>query len=451
VAGAALAFYQCDVAPLYEGEKVTGAFAVGLDVTERKIAEDRLGHRASLMIEAEAIAHLGTWEWDVSQPVVAWSDELYRIYDVSPETFRPSYESYLDKVHPQDRERVRAVMTRVFSEHISFSHDERIVRPDGSIRHLHTWGHPVVDGSGQLVRLLGICQDITERKLAEEAVQQSLTDLHRTATENATLYTEAQKAIELRDDFLSIAAHELRTPLTPLSILLQLLRNHFADALLPDASSQVAKRPVGGSLVKLIESSNRQVARLSRLIDDLLDVSRISSGRLTLNLEDVDLSTLVLEAVERVRSELVKANCTVELEVQPGTLGRWDRLRIEQIVFNLLTNAAKYGAGKPVKITVSGDAHKAVLMVQDFGIGISKDAQERIFNRFERAVSLRRFGGLGLGLYIARQIAEGHGGTISVESEPGLGATFTVQLPPLAPPPVQEAGRTTTENVRQSS
>ena len=122
------------------------------------------------MVDTQGVAHLGTWEWDVSEPTATWSDELYRIYGLTPETYTPSYEKYLKMVHPDDRQRVIDATNRVFHEHVPYSHDERIFRPDGSIRYLHTWAHPVLDDAGKLVRLVGVCQDITDRKLAEEAV-----------------------------------------------------------------------------------------------------------------------------------------------------------------------------------------------------------------------------------------------------------------------------------------
>jgi signal transduction histidine kinase len=288
-------------------------------------------------------------------------------------------------------------MMRVFSEHIEFSHDERILRPDGSVRYLHTWGHPGLDASGRLVRLLGVCQDITDRKLAEQRLEKTMDQLRTTAAENARLAVAAQKAVQLRDDFLSIASHELRTPLTPLAVELELLR----DLMDP---SMLAARP---ALDRLIESSRKQVARLARLVEDLLDVSRLSRGRLTLSLEEVDLASLVEDVVERLSVELQRAGCVVEVIVKPGVVGHWDRLRIEQIVFNLLTNAIKYGAGKPIAIRVASAGGSALLSVRDLGIGIAPADQARVFERFERAVSVR----------------------IRVVSTLGEGATFIVEVP----------------------
>ena len=122
------------------------------------------------MVDTQGVAHLGTWEWDVSEPNATWSAELYRIYGLTPETYTPSYDAYLTKVHPDDRQRVIEATNRVFHEHVPYSHDERVFRPDGSMRYLHTWAFPVLDDDGKLRKLVGVCQDITDRKQAEEEV-----------------------------------------------------------------------------------------------------------------------------------------------------------------------------------------------------------------------------------------------------------------------------------------
>jgi signal transduction histidine kinase len=232
---------------------------------------------------------------------------------------------------------------------------------------------------------------------------------------------EAEKALRIRNEFMLIAAHELRTPLTPVKIQLQLLKSLLAQ---DTASSDYKKK-----LIKLLESSDHQIERLSKLVDDLLDISRMSTGKLTLNFEEIDLSDLTGEIVERFRSEWARLGCVVEVFAEPRICGSWDRFRIEQVIINLLTNAMKYGAGKPIRVTVTREKDQAKLIVQDQGIGIAEKDQKRIFDRFERAVSVDHFGGFGLGLYISKQIVQAHGGVIEVESRPGQGSTFMVKLP----------------------
>jgi signal transduction histidine kinase/PAS domain-containing protein len=240
------------------------------------------------------------------------------------------------------------------------------------------------------------------------------------SVENARLYREAQDAIRLRDEFLSIASHELKTPLTPLSLKLQMLGREMRKQ--PDS-------PLRRSVEDYVATGARQVKKLSELVSDLLDVTRISGGKLRLEFEDVDLATLVREVVARHEPEAARLGSSLALDVQGTVVGRWDRLRLEQVITNLVDNAIKYGAGKPVQVQVQVSDSRAVLCVRDEGIGIAPEYLPRIFGRFERAVSERHYGGLGLGLYITRTIVEAMGGHIDVESRPGEGSLFTVELP----------------------
>jgi PAS domain S-box-containing protein len=243
------------------------------------------------------------------------------------------------------------------------------------------------------------------------------------AVDNARLYHQAEDAVRLRDEFLGIASHELKTPLTPLRLKLQALQRQASEAMVGGAPL-VAER-VSDSL----DVALRQVRKLNDLVDNLLDVSRISAGRLRLEMEAVDLSSVAAEVLGRFAPSAEKLGCELELHAPEPVFGRWDRLRVEQLVTNLLSNALKYGPGRPVVVRVEEDGERARLTVQDQGIGIAEEDLGRIFERFERAVSDRHYGGLGLGLYITRQIVEAFGGTVRVTSQPGMGSTFTLELP----------------------
>jgi signal transduction histidine kinase len=413
---------------------VIAAIAVGSDATALKAEEARLRRSETLLVDAQGIAHLGTWEWDLTQPAPAvWSTECCRIYGREP-GFKPSYDAYLATVHPDDRARVRTVIDNAVSERRPFSHDERVVRPDGTVRHLHTWGIPVLNDAGRLVRLIGVCQDVTDRKLAEIELEKSLATARAVAAENDRLYREAQHSIQVRDDFLSIASHELRTPLTPLRLQVQHLRNRISQDLRQDESARLetgenALAARARRNLQLIEAAERQLARLSQLVEDLIGTVALTAQYTKLNRRTMNLSEVVLELLERLRVDLRNAGCSVERNIEPNITGCWDRSRIEQLTVNLVRNAMKFGSGKPIRINLSRSAGSAVLRVQDFGIGIPKTEQARIFERFERAVSVTHYGGFGLGLYVAHQIAQEHGGNIRVESEIGEGATFTVELP----------------------
>ncbi|WP_368670572.1 CHASE domain-containing protein [Myxococcus sp. AM011] len=245
----------------------------------------------------------------------------------------------------------------------------------------------------------------------------------RASAEQQRLASEAQSAVRIRDEFLSVAAHELRTPLTSLKLQLQLLFRQLHQ-----------KEPLDlGRLERGVETCERQMTRLTKLVDNLLDVSRLSSGRMELQLESLELGELVRELARRFEMEAQTVNVRLEVDAPTPMTGRWDRLRLEQVITNLLSNALKYGHGAPVDVHVRGDEHEARLEVRDRGIGIAPEDAERVFDRFERAVSSRHYGGLGLGLFITRQLVEAHGGHIFLESHPGAGTTFIVVLPRAGP------------------
>jgi len=239
------------------------------------------------------------------------------------------------------------------------------------------------------------------------------------AIDNARLYGQAQEGIRIREEFLTVASHELYTPITSLMLSLQ--------AMLPSVRSGEALNPQ--TMQKLLDLASRQGRRLTRLVGDLLDVSRIERGRLLLDLGEVELGALVREVVERLEPDLARSQCALSLAMNAPVTGHWDRSRLDQVITNLLANSIKFGAGRPVEISVSAEGAVARLMVRDSGIGINVARQSRIFERFERAASAEHYGGLGLGLYISRRIVEAHGGSIRVDSRPGAGSTFSVELP----------------------
>lgn len=239
-----------------------------------------------------------------------------------------------------------------------------------------------------------------------------------TAVDNARLYGETQEALQLREEFLSIASHELRTPLTALQLQVQLLRRMLKDD----------NDPAGGSR-RIIDGVERQVKRLGRLTNDLLDVSRISAGRFDLDTSHFDLGLLVGDVLARFEDELQAAGSTVDVHLSEPVFGNWDRHRLDQVIANLLSNALKYGGGTAIHIDVSADDSMARLSVSDRGPGIAEANLGRIFDRFERVETAERTAGLGLGLFIAREIVEAHGGTIRAQSRVGQGAMFVVELP----------------------
>ncbi|WP_305071213.1 ATP-binding protein [Myxococcus sp. RHSTA-1-4] len=302
--------------------------------------------------------------------------------------------------------------------------DDAAARPPRELELRCYLGVPLV-ARGRVIGALALFRSdeahdfgLDEERLAEELARRTALSV-----DNARLLREAREAVRLRDEFLGIASHELKTPLTPLHLKVQLL--HKQVELLAANGQPVSAERVSETL----EVVQRQVRKLTSLVDNLLDVSRITAGRLKLELEEMDLASVAAEILYRFAPSAAQIHCSLELHAPLPVVGRWDRLRLEQVVTNLVSNALKYGAGKPVCVTVEAEGRTARLTVKDGGIGISAEDLPRIFERFERAVSDRHYGGLGLGLYITRQIVEAFGGTVSATSEPGLGSTFVLELP----------------------
>lgn len=231
----------------------------------------------------------------------------------------------------------------------------------------------------------------------------------------------AQAAIRVRDEFLSIASHELKTPITALKMMIQAMQRN--------SKLEEGRGPSPERLSKMLNTSIQQVDRLTHLVEDLLDVVKIRAGKLRIYPEEIDLSDLVKKVVERYTDVLAAAKCAVELKVKARVIGIWDSARIEQIVVNLISNVIKYAPGKPIRIEVSDEGETGKFTVQDFGPGIPYGLQTKVFERFERAISSHTVSGLGLGLYIVKQIVEAHDGTIRVDSEHGRGSIFIVELP----------------------
>ncbi len=275
------------------------------------------------------------------------------------------------------------------------------IRKDGSKFWANVLITAVRNPVGELVGFTKVTRDLTERRRLEQE-QLSL--------------ARAQEAIRLRDEFLALASHELKTPLTVLQIQLDSLRDQFAHA-----DQKVATK---------LQRAARSSDRLARLIESLLDVSRIATGKFALDPKPFDLGESVGRLLDGLRPAAATAGCELTLTTGGGALaGVWDQLRIEQVVTNLVANAIKYAAGTPIEVSLNGDGDQVVLVVRDHGPGIGEAELERIFGRFERAEAIGHHGGLGLGLYLIREIVEGHGGSVTASNADDGGARFEVHLP----------------------
>jgi signal transduction histidine kinase/FixJ family two-component response regulator len=304
----------------------------------------------------------------------------------------------------------------------SIARDEEHLRLLRTIRITATMSVPL-HVQGQPSGAISFCATDSRRRFGAEdlLLAEDLVRRAALAIDNARLYQEAQEAVRAREEFLSIASHELKTPLTALQLQVDSLLLAAQDGRFVQLSPQQMERR--------FNTVAGQTSRLNKLVNELLDISRILNGRIELEYEPVELVGLAGETIARFNEQAALAGSPIALHAEQPVHGVLDRLRTEQILTNLLSNALKYGPGQPIDVTISADGDRASLVVHDRGIGIALEHQERIFARFERAVSVRHYGGLGLGLYIVRQVLDALGGAIGVSSAEGVGSTFTVTLP----------------------
>ena len=369
------------------------------DITQRRQAEQALREREAELREAQGLARLGHWHWTAASDVTEPSAELLRIYGLGAHDQLPPFQQQAGLIYPQeDWERLNAVVQQALTEGTDYAVDVRAWRGQERIW-VTARGAAVRDAQGRIVGLRGTVQDITERKLAEEALREA----------------DARK-----DEFLATLAHELRNPLAPISNGLAILRH-------ADAAS-----PVG---VRARELMERQLSYLVRLVDDLLDVSRVSRGKVELRKGIVSLNAVVDLALETSRPLIEAARHALTVTLPSDTvLLHADATRLAQVLGNLLNNAAKYtpAGGHIVLAAQHQPSGRVSITVSDNGIGIPAEMLGRVFDLFTQVGSAleRAQGGLGIGLSLARRLVEMHGGHIHAESAgPGLGSTFVVELP----------------------
>lgn len=260
---------------------------------------------------------------------------------------------------------------------------------------------------------VSLYQQRNEVKRQVEALEKSQQELHATQI-------ELQRSLRMRDDFMSMVAHELRTPLNTLFLETQMRKMQLEKSNMEAFNEE--------KLQRMVARDGRQIQSMIRLIDDMVDVSRIRSGKLSIRPTETELSDLLQRIVSDLSHQAAAAGASIMLDAEKIASGTWDEFRVEQIIINLLTNALRYGGGKPVTVTLQANPVYAEVTVRDQGNGITAADQHRIFEPFERA-GTKTGAGLGLGLYIARQLAEAHGGSLTVESTYGEGAAFTLRLP----------------------
>jgi len=646
--------YQCFIDPLTDEDgHIAGSIGAAFDVTEQRTIQDRLARSEALLAQAQRVAHIGSFEWDLASNAVTWCGEMHRIYGMKDGEFEGTYEGFLAHVHPDDIDKTKTFILDALRTRSPFAYEHRIVRTDGATRVLQTRGEVIMDDHGQPVRMAGSCWDITElrqamdrleraRSLLEAAIEATadgllvvgekgvvtvynrqflalwrippelaqhkdddkllayvtdqledpekflystrelyrepdrescdmqhfkdgrvferfsrpqrigsqivgrvwsfrdvteretllrralfladatrlLTSLniepalesvahlavpllgdacsidlfanghprrvvyastqdaaslspgigsavmgghstlysmgmrsciavpfviknnvigamtliaptsrrytrsdlefaetlaHRAAlaVDNASLYHQTHEALRARDEFLTIVAHEIRGPITSIHMAVQSLHNGDVPA------------SATGKLLMIIQRADR---RLARFVNELLDLGRIQAGQMSFNLEEVDLGDVLRDAASSLSDDIARSRSRLSIVTEGNPVGHWDKYGLQQVAANLLANAIKFGEGKPIDVTVRERDGHTTLEIRDHGSGMKPEVVDRLFQPFERGVSVRNYGGLGLGLFIARTILEGLGGSIHVQSKPGEGATFTVEL-----------------------
>ena len=404
-------YYNFTLQPYYGPLKgIVGVMIVANQVSEevfsRKMLEENekeLLLNEERLILALKLSSQGLWDWDLATHGLVMDPQCESLLGFAPGSFGGTIESFLSALHPEDRTLIREAARKALAGRTSYHFKYRIILNDGSMRWIEAMGKGLYDESGKPYRMLGTVQDVTKRVGDQEKLEQ---------------------AISSRDEFLSIASHELKTPLTSLRLQLELTQR----AVIPGGDVAQSREKI----VRILEMSSKQVDRLALLVNDLLDVSKIAAGKLSFNLEKIKLCDLVRDFVARFEEQLKSAKCELHLRVDERIEGTWDRARIEQVVVNLISNAIKYAPGAPVEVGArfaDAQGRWVHFYVHDQGPGIAPETQARIFERFERADASRNIGGLGLGLYIVKQIVEAQGGLVSVESRPDQGARFTVKMP----------------------
>ncbi len=372
-------------------------------VREKLRAEEALRKSVASLAEAQRIAHLGNWDWDIVKNELSWSDEIYRIFGLTPQAFGATYEAFLNSVHPDDRKFVKQSVYKALYEKKPFSIDHRILRPDSSERIVHEQAEVTLNDNGQPIRMIGTVHDITKLQEAETKVKEAET---------------LREIDRLRNELITNVSHELRTPLTSIK--------GFATTLL-----QTDVRWSEKEQREFLEAIDQESDRLNNIISDLLDISRLEGGALKLERRSYQIYE-ILEAVNDNLSSLTEQHhlqVTVPKNLPPVFV---DQMRIGQVLTNLVENATKFSPkGSPVVIEVESNKKWVTLSVTDQGGGIPPELSGRVFDRFYQTESIAsgRKTGTGLGLSICRGIVEAHGGRMWVESKVGEGSRFSFTLP----------------------
>jgi PAS domain S-box-containing protein len=405
-----ISFYPISHPPSEEIFAVAMSFQ---DMAEEIKTQNLLRENQDRLAFAQDAGKIGAFEWDAASGKIFWTTELEHIYGIGPGEFGGFHESWMKWIHPEDLDQTISAARNVLAGESELNHQFRIITKDRDTRWILARGKMVQDSEGNNIKFIGINIDLTEQKSTEQKLR---------VTEANLLH-----ALSVRDEFMATASHELKTPLTSLKLQIQLFQRGVQKNDLHVYTPQKVQQ--------LLEKNSGQIDRLTRLVDDMLDISRMRTGKLTLKKEPCEIGSVLKDILARTRDQFLASGSGLPLVTQTDrALGEWDPLRIEQVMTNIITNAIRYGKGKPISIDIKNYQDSVRISVKDQGLGIARSDLVKIFNRYERGLLSREVSGLGLGLFITQQIVEAHGGKIWVESEINQGATFFVDLPRITAP-----------------
>jgi PAS domain S-box-containing protein len=395
------------------GEKTHAYFLLEKikDSLDAKVRE-----RTMQLVEAQEIAHIGNWTWNPHRDEITWSDEIYRIYGLEPQSVKLNFATYLSYLHPEDRDVAAKGLNEILKGGGSFVSNRRIIRADGVIRTIQARGRIVYDENRKPLYLKGTSQDITEAIQAETELRALSTDLEKRVQERTQSLEIANQA---KDEFLAVLSHELRTPLNVILGWTETLSE-------PGVNEDTIQRG--------LKALRRSAMVQKSLIADLLDTSRIIAGKLSIDKRDFDLVQLLREVIPAFTAEAKTRN--INLSFESEMTSAWvngDDQRVQQIVTNLVSNAIKFTPENgQIKIKLNKSGDRVEISIQDTGIGIDPEFLPKVFDRFrqESIGTNRKHGGLGLGLAITQFLVRQHNGLIRAESDgKGKGTTLTFTLP----------------------
>lgn len=400
---------ELTVSPLRDrAGRIVGASVIAHDITEQRLAQDYLAESQSRLQEAQELASVGMWSWDRSSGAVQYSEPLYRILDVDPDTFDGTFDEFVGCIAPDDRHRVGAVLRAAGEAGEPVTLECEITRREAGAGWVSIRAEVVRNSGGDVVGLRGIVQDLTERHRAETAVHDALI-LEREAAE------KLRAADQLKDEFLSTVSHELRTPLT---------------AIVGLSSVLVARPTLDDTAPDLIARIKRNAEEMNGMVERLLDFSRLEAGRVVLHPMDLQVVAAAAKSLEQAEAALVEHE--VDLDVDPDVLAHADPDAFARVMVNLLTNAAKFSPpGSTIHVGAREDEDEVIVCVRDEGNGLDRSAAARVFERFFQVEADQRPGkrGTGVGLAIVQRYVEMHGGRVWLDSELGAGTTFSFSLP----------------------